>query len=1451
MDVNEFSIRGDVDCRKPRLVHTSESSNHNGHVSTINLSYQIVLQDHNYGAPLPSHNNESPLYAVQCKQEPSDSHTSSVFPVSHSQRGGIKTLNPRPPSISPQTGRANKPNGVNSASTKRQRTISGNSNGIGPNSNVISPNLAGSRRPGIHETHKSHNNLPTPPLVPKGSPGFPPYAGDLNSHLYASISSEKTSIKEESRGPAITNGSSGLSNYLSGWYRGSGGNNTERVRSRSDMRDSFNDDDSNDGSLGNSPRMATETDHEGEETETANECEDEEDEQDDVDLGLLGGGRDLTNVDESVTRCICKFGHDDGYMICCDRCSVWQHVDCMNLDRNNIPDEFLCELCQPRRVDRARARAIQYRKRQEFRLATPPPSSSLDRALVTRRERSKDRTKNDDYIDVEKTSKKFQKNSTINNTGSKYTRGGAKGGSATADRNEKFQRAGKRVGQPKWRRKGNEKQEESAPRKRKMFRTKSSSDVIDVGGPSSSTTENSPSGGRNHPSGELLLQWIDHYEEAVTNHYSPELRARVAAVRPNGFGGELLSPPSSTPVYRLASKAGGYKTLVAANPIRCGSPVIECRGKYMLASQLRPYKSGDGPGLSGSGASALRPTPHIIFHHLLASSTDNTTPAVEMCVDGRSYGNEARFVWQSCQPNAEIKHKVEKGSVHLFLVAKTDILESEEITVVHDVKNPLPCPYEGCPHMRNKDSGARTGLSQATNPLSVLSPVEADRKRRRRRTDSTANDPSSSAAIGAVNVTPESSIATPVASVPNAQTSVPAPPPMPCALPPTPVKRQQRTPSKVSVVVTEGEDSQDDSINPHDETDGQGSMDNESSSKKKPLSREERKMEAIMKAFERMEKAQQRRQESIAKTTHRKDPRDDKDEPGDEVDSPPPSHGSGNTGVIEKRVMVVQEARNKTFRRGLCRKRGGRMRRSSSGASVNESSRIRMRALSGEVHSGHSATEEESEHGGSSSSPGQPNPGTPSDDPSTMAFKCPKTKKVVFNNWSGDGSELNGNKGDSNDLLGGSNSLSLSVPVCYMRNPNPRSPTRPLRTAHLRPSTLASLKSSAGSASPDPHGEGGHSNDENSWTAPLPGSGGPGGSAKKRWLRQAISEETETESPTSGGCLGIGGFGSGGTVPANEVLDHVTPLKKRRLARASLSSETSFTPPSTPTPSNVGVTGSSENVSNESGLQPLMEKEAESLSAENSRGTPPEFDDGLSEGNQAQQQQSGGHSNEASDPPTPPLPPAIEMAKAIVGLSSPTNGYVSESSQQIWASQSEEHVQVPPEANVVAFASVDEHVSAAAALTQFHEGGLFISSSRPTWEFRAPDAQFMRGRNPSDVPDAVTTDVIQEVIREEKPKPVKRKLSILEYRQRKQIAFSDCIDAPTKEEPNGNETSTLKVQRDSMVEENSDSNPAMLTRTKDPPILAADDSHSKSESTADDSNTNSSYEADEETPTSI
>ena len=46
---------------------------------------------------------------------------------------------------------------------------------------------------------------------------------------------------------------------------------------------------------------------------------------------------------------------------------VWQHVVCMGLDKNNIPDEYLCEVCKPRPIDRKRAKAMQARRRNEIR----------------------------------------------------------------------------------------------------------------------------------------------------------------------------------------------------------------------------------------------------------------------------------------------------------------------------------------------------------------------------------------------------------------------------------------------------------------------------------------------------------------------------------------------------------------------------------------------------------------------------------------------------------------------------------------------------------------------------------------------------------------------------------------------------------------------------------------------------------------------------------------------------------------------------------------------------------------------------------------------------------------------------------------------------------------------------------------------------------------------------
>ena len=45
---------------------------------------------------------------------------------------------------------------------------------------------------------------------------------------------------------------------------------------------------------------------------------------------------------------------------------VWQHIDCMGIDRSEIPEEYSCEQCMPRRVCKARARLIQKKKRDDL-----------------------------------------------------------------------------------------------------------------------------------------------------------------------------------------------------------------------------------------------------------------------------------------------------------------------------------------------------------------------------------------------------------------------------------------------------------------------------------------------------------------------------------------------------------------------------------------------------------------------------------------------------------------------------------------------------------------------------------------------------------------------------------------------------------------------------------------------------------------------------------------------------------------------------------------------------------------------------------------------------------------------------------------------------------------------------------------------------------------------------
>ena len=58
---------------------------------------------------------------------------------------------------------------------------------------------------------------------------------------------------------------------------------------------------------------------------------------------------------DAIIRCICGYVEedkdDDRAMICCDKCSAWQHNTCMGVsdDEDLIPDDYFCEECDPSR----------------------------------------------------------------------------------------------------------------------------------------------------------------------------------------------------------------------------------------------------------------------------------------------------------------------------------------------------------------------------------------------------------------------------------------------------------------------------------------------------------------------------------------------------------------------------------------------------------------------------------------------------------------------------------------------------------------------------------------------------------------------------------------------------------------------------------------------------------------------------------------------------------------------------------------------------------------------------------------------------------------------------------------------------------------------------------------------------------------------------------------------
>ncbi|CAK1553453.1 unnamed protein product [Leptosia nina] len=366
------------------------------------------------------------------------------------------------------------------------------------------------------------------------------------------------------------------------------------------------------------------------------------------------GGSDTETApegeEEGKTRCICDFTHDDGYMICCDRCGEWQHVDCMGIDRNNIPDAYMCELCQPRAIDRRHARAIQLRKREELSALGASDSDTPEYTKLPGQRR-----------------KRLLTVTTYTNTS----------GSCVTTYNSNIPVLPP-LPQPSLppmppKRGPNKRPKKEMVRKvtkRKLTekRVKRKKELMLSRNKYNSTVPNNQS------------HWRDLYEVAMTNHYSPELRAKIMKYSSKLGNTSNMASAITAHLCTTVPHAGG-KILIATKDLKENTPIIELRGKYMLSNQHRPQIQ------NSARASSQKPGPFVFFYRL---PKDNT----QICIDTRTYGNEARFVRRSCKPNAELQHCIVKGALHVYLATISVIQSNTEITVGHDSdssKQPCAC----------------------------------------------------------------------------------------------------------------------------------------------------------------------------------------------------------------------------------------------------------------------------------------------------------------------------------------------------------------------------------------------------------------------------------------------------------------------------------------------------------------------------------------------------------------------------------------------------------------------------------------------------------------------------------------------------------------------------------------------------------------------------------------
>ena len=363
--------------------------------------------------------------------------------------------------------------------------------------------------------------------------------------------------------------------------------------------------------------------------------------------------------DTGTIRCICGIDDDDGFTICCDRCLIWQHGECVTmysraqLEKNEslLPEQYLCDRCNPRDFDIERAVRL-----QKERIA----SESKPQSKTRRAGGAKSRNNNNNH----------------NSPAS---------GSGHTPRDDGSDSAARKSGTSG---KGDTKRPRMTP--------KASSESTTM-----ARQQHAPSANE-APESEYKVEYIPIAEcEALTSDNVDNVRLCAEIAQNISREGNLQNTREKLSNTSAESGADAIRQLKTFPPRLI--PKV-CVHRVQHKSDKLSYR---GPKFELHAAQDFRPDDFIIEYvgqlysvwdykndpinqyqrtgymkrHVLFSPLSE----VDLCIDARRKGNEARFVRGSCKPNAvlNIVTTLKPGVVRFGLFASTPISDGAEITVAH------------------------------------------------------------------------------------------------------------------------------------------------------------------------------------------------------------------------------------------------------------------------------------------------------------------------------------------------------------------------------------------------------------------------------------------------------------------------------------------------------------------------------------------------------------------------------------------------------------------------------------------------------------------------------------------------------------------------------------------------------------------------------------------------